>query len=433
MPRSSSEILKKRRGNFNRGRRINSESTLTSDSVHSSLLLLKKQLSNLNNSYTREEFKSGFKNAIVNLNVLAGVFSDAVKCSLCGATGLNFFCEENCSGGAVEINVLRDLCSYSYKFCSCKKCKAEIWKPRTYEINTRFVYAMRCIGKDAEAARMFCGIMNLPPPPTKFSKYNKILFDATKVVCGATMKDAVEEAVVKNQNIRDIPGVGDGTRQKRRYSSINSVGQLQVWTLESYDVHYTKYVGDGDSKAFDNIVKNKVYGDNCRITKLECIGHVMKRMGSRLRRFKAKMRGQKLSDGKALCGKNRLMEATIDLLKTYYGLAIRRNLSSVKDMRQGIWVIFLHKISTVKNPQHGFCPPGPDTWCQYKKAQLENKNYHHKYKPLVAVVEAIRPIFRDLSDPELLKKCLQGSTQNPNESISNVIWSRIPQKTHLCT
>ncbi|GFX03859.1 hypothetical protein TNCV_4677641 [Trichonephila clavipes] len=28
---------------------------------------------------------------------------------------------------------------------------------------------MRCIGKGAESARMFCGIMNLPPPPTKFS------------------------------------------------------------------------------------------------------------------------------------------------------------------------------------------------------------------------------------------------------------------------
>ncbi|GFS71795.1 hypothetical protein TNCV_3714921 [Trichonephila clavipes] len=57
-------------------------------------------------------------------------------------------------------------------------------------------------------------------------------------------------------------------------------------------------------------------------------------MGSRLRRFKARMRGQKLSDGKALCGKNRLTEASIDQLQTYYGLVIRRNLSSGKDMRQ---------------------------------------------------------------------------------------------------
>ncbi|GFX83844.1 hypothetical protein TNCV_1213101 [Trichonephila clavipes] len=34
-----------------------------------------------------------------------------------------------------------------------------------YELNTRLVYAMRCIGKGAESARMFCGIMNLPRHP----------------------------------------------------------------------------------------------------------------------------------------------------------------------------------------------------------------------------------------------------------------------------
>ncbi|GFX71669.1 uncharacterized protein TNCV_2696571 [Trichonephila clavipes] len=59
--------------------------------------------------------------------------------------------------------------------------------------------------------------------------------------------------------------------------------------------------------------------------------------GTRLRRLKTKMRGQKLSDGKPLCGRNRLTEAEIDRLQAYYGLAIRRNLSSVKDMQQAIY------------------------------------------------------------------------------------------------
>ncbi|GFU21050.1 uncharacterized protein TNCV_4895271 [Trichonephila clavipes] len=125
-----------------------------------------------------------------------------------------------------------------------------------------------------------------------------------------------------------------------------------------------KYLGDGDSKAFTSIVENKVYGDHCSVEKLECIGHVMKRMGTRLRRLKTKMRGQKLSDGKPLCGRNRLTEAEIDRLQAYYGLAIRRNLSSVKDMQQAIWAIFLHKLSTDEKPQHGFCQ---DTWCKFKK------------------------------------------------------------------
>ncbi|GFY12602.1 uncharacterized protein TNCV_2447931 [Trichonephila clavipes] len=89
--------------------------------------------------------------------------------------------------------------------------------------------------------------------------------------------------------------------------------------------------------------------------------------GTRLRRLKTKMRGQKLSDGKPLCGRNRLTEAEIDRLQAYYGLAIRRNLSSVKDMQQAIWAIFLHKLSTDEKPQHGFCPSDSDTWCKFKK------------------------------------------------------------------
>ncbi|GFT79595.1 uncharacterized protein TNCV_3177451 [Trichonephila clavipes] len=154
-------------------------------------------------------------------------------------------------------------------------------------------------------------------------------------------------------------------------------------------------------------------------------------MGTRLRRLKTKMRGQKLSDGKPLCGRNKLTEAEIDRLQAYYGLAIRRNLSSVKDMQQAIWTIFLHKLSTDEKPQHGFCPPDSDTWCKFKKAELLGETYHHKNSLPVDVVEAMRPVFRDLANPELLKKCLHGGTQNPNESVNNVIWSRVPKKTFV--
>ncbi|GFS68309.1 uncharacterized protein TNCV_5029031 [Trichonephila clavipes] len=43
----------------------------------------------------------------------------------------------------------------------------------------------------------------------------------------------------------------------------------------------------------------------------------------------------------------------------------------------------------------------------------------------------MRPVFRDLANPELLKKCLHGGTQNPNESVNIVIWSRVPKKTFV--
>ncbi|GFV69918.1 uncharacterized protein TNCV_1982851 [Trichonephila clavipes] len=98
------------------------------------------------------------------------------------------------------------------------------------------------------------------------------------------------------------------------------------------------------------------------------------------------------------------LEAEIDRLQAYYGLAIRRNLSSVKDMQQAIWAIFLHKLSTDEKPQHGFCPSDTDTWCKFKKAELLGRPIITKNSLPVDVVEAMRPVFRDLANPELLKK-----------------------------
>uniref|UniRef100_A0A1B6K0X1 Uncharacterized protein n=1 Tax=Homalodisca liturata TaxID=320908 RepID=A0A1B6K0X1_9HEMI len=40
-------------------------------------------------------------------------------------------------------------------------------------------------------------------------------------------------------------------------------------------------------------------------------------------------------------------------------------------------------------------------------------------------------IFFSLADPNLLRKCLHGKTQNQNESFNNLIWSRIPKNTFV--
>ncbi|GFW79639.1 uncharacterized protein TNCV_1428991 [Trichonephila clavipes] len=197
---------------------------------------------------------------------------------------------------------------------------------------------------------------------------------------------------------------------KRNY--VGSSGAMEIQgaskifqrSLSLHNARYITYLGDGDCKAFDAVKKKNIYGNEYPIEKLECIGHVMKRMGTRLRRLKAQLKGQILSDGKCLSGKNRLTEHEIDNLQSYYGSAIRRNHSSVQNMRQAIWAIFLHKLSTDEYPQHGFCPIGKDSWCGFKKAKASGKSYKHKNSLPVAVVEAMRPIFRDLSHPDLLEK-----------------------------
>jgi hypothetical protein len=40
-------------------------------------------------------------------------------------------------------------------------------------------------------------------------------------------------------------------------------------------------------------------------------------------------------------------------------------------------------------------------------------------------MDAIRPVFRDLSGVDLLKKYFHGKTHNPNEHVNSVIWTRI--------
>ncbi|GFV92573.1 uncharacterized protein TNCV_1374241 [Trichonephila clavipes] len=315
---------------------------------------------------------------------------------------------------------------------------------------------MRSIGKGAEAGRMFCSVINLPLPPTRFFPYGKRILNAAKLVYEDSIQNAAKEAICENEGNKNIAVAVDGTWQKRGYTSLNGVvtvtraliqvrnyfgssGAMEIQgaskifqrSLSLHNSRYITYLGDGDCKAFDAVKKKNMYGNEYPIEKLECIGHVRKRMGTRLRRLKAQLKGQILSDGKCLSGKNRLTEHEIDNLQSYYESAIRRNHSSVQNMRQAIWAIFLHKLSTDEYPQHGFCPIGEDSWCGFKKAEASGKSYKHKNSLPVAVVEAMRPIFRDLSHPDLLKKCLHGKTQNPNESFHNVIWSRVPKATFV--
>ncbi|GFS66966.1 uncharacterized protein TNCV_3718461 [Trichonephila clavipes] len=96
-------------------------------------------------------------------------------------------------------------------------------------------------------------------------------------------------------------------------------------------------------------------------------------MGTRLRALKLKLKGKKLEDKKSLGGRNRLTDAEIDKLQRYYGLAIRNNSGNLSAMKQAIWAIFFHKISTDLNPQHGLCPLGDDSWCGYNRVQTERQ------------------------------------------------------------
>ncbi|GBL55272.1 hypothetical protein AVEN_117879-1 [Araneus ventricosus] len=92
-----------------------------------------------------------------------------------------------------------------------------------YDINTRLMYGMRCIGKGKCAARTFCAVMNLPPPPAKFERLNSFLCRALSSACSKSILKAVESADSRNDNSRNITVALDGTWEKRGHTSINGV------------------------------------------------------------------------------------------------------------------------------------------------------------------------------------------------------------------
>ncbi|GFY08705.1 uncharacterized protein TNCV_5006181 [Trichonephila clavipes] len=188
---------------------------------------------------------------------------------------------------------------------------------------------------------------------------------------------------------------------------------------------YIKYIGNGDTKPFPELQRTAPYS----IEKVECVGHIQKRMGATLRNIKTMHRGKKLSDGKSISGKNRLTDKFIDTITTYYGNAIRQNNSSVSDMRQAIWAIYCHYRSTDEEPMHHFCPIGDNSWCKYLKAVATNSASLFKHKNIVpiAIMDEIKPIIAELSAPKLLKKCVRGKTQNANESFNSTVWNYCPK------
>ncbi|KAG8266637.1 hypothetical protein J6590_108192 [Homalodisca vitripennis] len=201
---------------------------------------------------------------------------------------------------------------------------------------------------------------------------------------------------------------------------------------EKRGVKYEYFLGDGDSKAYQAVVSSRPY-DDVEVKKLECIGHIQKRMGTRLRNYKLRNKSLILSDGKGLKGAGRLTDKVIDQLQGYYGGAIRSNQSNLDSMRRAIWAIWYHKMSSDDNPQHDLCPFPPDTWCAFRKAEVAGTvaNYKHKNSIPLAIMEAIKPIFKDLSNPDLLRKCLHGKTQNVNEAFNNVLWTRLPKNVFV--
>ena len=116
-------------------------------------------------------------------------------------------------------------------------------------------------------------------------------------------------------------------------------------SVEAHCLRYTEFLRDGDSKSHKLIVEQAVY-EEVEVTKLECVGHVQKRLGSRLRSLKKRLGQIRLEDGKSIGGSGRLTKTNIDKLQVYYGKAIRNNSHDLQAMKNAVMAIWHHTQST---------------------------------------------------------------------------------------
>ncbi|GFW60917.1 uncharacterized protein TNCV_4871281 [Trichonephila clavipes] len=386
---------------------------------------------------------------IIDIPLFSSVLKQHVLCVKCKKQGIDIKFGRQIQGLATELLIYCEFCGLIQPLLNTRFTNTVVNKKDTkmYEMNTRLAYAMRSVGKGEAAAKVFCGVMNLPPPPKRFYESLHALNNATEKVAKVSMALAAAETLSFNNGNPNVPVAIDGTWQKRGHTSLNCVVMaVSVDTGKVVDAeilsrkcscHFNgnlhsdecsaNYFGNSggmEVEAYKAVLESKPYKD-VNIEKLECVGHVEKRMGTRLRALKLK--GKKLEDKKSLGGRNRLTDAEVDKLQRYYGLAIRNNSGNLSAMKQAIWAIFFHKISAVLNPQHGLCPLGDDSWCGYNRSKLKGDTYKHKHNLPIAIMHCIKKVFRDLSSPELLSRCLHGKTQNCNESLNSVIWSIIPK------
>ena len=120
---------------------------------------------------------------------------------------------------------------------------------------------------------------------------------------------------------------------------MESAGAVQMFTrsIAKNNLIYDKYLGDGDSSSFKDVVDSNPYSEHGIIPKKdECVGHVQKRVGTRLRKIAKDYRKEEpvvdkkgnpvMKDGKQvkkiikISGKGKLTDTVINSMQNFYGL-----------------------------------------------------------------------------------------------------------------
>jgi len=102
----------------------------------------------------------------------------------------------------------------------------------------------------------------------------------------------------------------------------------------------------------------------------------------------------------------------------------------VINTKKAVMATLCHYYSTNERLRHENCSMEAESWCEWCKAEAkgEEKNYDHPFRIITPdlIEKHLIPIYEELSKEEFLTRCLDGHTQNSNESFNSTIW---PQNT----
>ena len=106
---------------------------------------------------------------------------------------------------------------------------------------------------------------------------------------------------------------------------MESVGAVAMFkrSLQKNKLIYKEYLGDGDTSSFNDVIVADPYKEyGIMPVKLECVGHVQKRLGKRLRNLVKAQKGTK----KPISGRGKLTENCINSMQNFYGLQMQSDL-----------------------------------------------------------------------------------------------------------
>lgn len=142
--------------------------------------------------------------------------------------------------------------------------------------------------------------------------------------------------------------------------SMESIGavtmcwNMRIAQLRKNNLIYHEYLGYGDTSSFKDVTDFDPYKElDITAAKLECIRHVQKRLGTRLRNLVKSHKGTKTP----IHGRGKVTDSLINSMQNYYGLAIRGNTDNLYAMKKAVLCYFIAHLSQMM-PNAIVCAPG---------------------------------------------------------------------------